>query len=239
MFSYVPCFNEWIVFGLLLTGMFFSFRLKKLTLGGTAAAGLIGFIVFIGAEYLGLVLLAFFFVSGTLVTAHKSSQKNDNLKKALEENRRTAGQVFANGGCAALVALFACFDEENSGLYIAMMTASLASATSDTFSSELGTVYGKRFYNCLSFKPDLKGENGVISLEGIVFGIIGAALIAGIYSLFTGYFNNIFGIITAGLVGNLSDSILGATLERKHYINNNVVNFISSAIAALVILLLL
>lgn len=219
--------------------MFFSFRLRKLTLSGCLAGGLIGFIVFTGSGYLGLVLLAFFFVSGTMVTAHKSSQKNNNSKIALEENRRTAGQVFANSGCAALAALFAFLDKGNSHLYIAMIAASLASATSDTFSSELGMVYGRRFYNCLTFKPDVKGENGVVSLEGILFGIIGAALIAGIYSLFKGYSTHVFWIIIAGILGNLSDSVLGAALERKHYINNNVVNFISAAIAALTILLLI
>lgn len=225
-----------IIYLLLIAGMILSFKLKKLTLAGSLAGGLIGFVIFIGAGLVGLALLAFFFISGSLVTSHQTSLISNTSEMVLQENKRTAGQVFANGGFAALAALMAYFDEGNSYLYIAMLAASLASSTSDTFSSELGTVYGKRFFNCLTFKPEIKGENGVISLEGILFGIIGAVLIAVIYSLFTGSFINMFWIIIAGLVGNLCDSVLGATLERKHYINNNVVNFISSLIAALVIL---
>jgi uncharacterized protein (TIGR00297 family) len=238
MFTFAPNDNEWIVILLLLTGMFLSVKLKKLTLGGALTGGLTGFVIFLGAGYLGIVLLGFFFISGTLVTSHQAVLKNENAKIVQEENQRTAGQVFANSGCAALAALLAYVDETNSTLYIVMMTASLAPATSDTFSSELGTVYGKKFYNCLSFKADMKGENGVISLEGTLFGLIGAAFIAIIYFIFKGCFYHVFLIITAGLAGNFSDSVLGATLERKHYITNNVVNFISSAIAAWIVLLL-
>ena len=233
----MPYTNEWIVILSLLTGMFLSLKLKKLTFGGALTGGLIGFIVFLGTGYLGIVLLVFFFISGTLVTAYQANSKHENVKITQDESRRTAGQVFANGGFAAMVALFAHFNPESSDMYITMMAASLAVATSDTFSSELGTVYGKRFYNCLSFKPDVKGENGVISIEGIVFGLIGAALIAILYFAFTGNVYYVICICIAGLFGNLTDSVLGATLERKHYLNNNVVNFISTAAGALLILL--
>ncbi len=238
MYSYLLSFNELIVYILLLIGMFFSFRLKKLTLSGSLTGGLIGLLIFLGAGYLGLFMLSFFFISGTLVTSYQAQIKNIT-KTHMYESRRTAGQVLANGGCAGLLGLISFIDNENSHLYITMMAASLASATSDTYSSELGMVHGRIFYNCLTFKPDLKGENGVVSLEGILFGIIGAALIALIYYLFLGNYSHVLWIIIAGILGNFSDSVLGATLERKHYINNNVVNFASTAIAASVMFIVL
>ena len=40
-------------------------------------------------------------------------------------------------------------------------------------------------------------------------------------------------IILAGLIGNLADSLLGATLERKGVLSNDAVNFLNTAIAAL------
>jgi uncharacterized membrane protein len=46
-------------------------------------------------------------------------------------------------------------------------------------------------------------------------------------------------VIISGTAGNLFDSVLGATLERKGYIKNNLVNFLNTVFAALVAYLLL
>jgi uncharacterized membrane protein len=45
-------------------------------------------------------------------------------------------------------------------------------------------------------------------------------------------------IIIAGTIGNLTDSVLGGTVERKGLVNNNTVNFLNTATAALTALLL-
>jgi uncharacterized membrane protein len=42
-------------------------------------------------------------------------------------------------------------------------------------------------------------------------------------------------IVLTGTIGNLADSILGATYERKGAIGNNAVNFLNTLIAALLI----
>jgi uncharacterized membrane protein len=45
-------------------------------------------------------------------------------------------------------------------------------------------------------------------------------------------------IIVAGTIGNLADSILGASLERKGFIKNDVVNFLNTLFAAIASLML-
>jgi uncharacterized protein (TIGR00297 family) len=99
-------------------------------------------------------------------------------------------------------------------------------------------VYGKRFFNIITLKPDQRGLDGVISLEGTLIGIAGSCVIAVIYAVGFGWDLNLVWVVIAGTVGNLSDSLLGALLERKHYISNNAVNFLNTLIAALVVLLI-
>ncbi len=67
-----------------------------------------------------------------------------------------------------------------------MLAAALASASADTVSSELGTLYGKRFWNIMTLRKDTNGLDGVISAEGTLAGIAASAVIVIIYMGFGG-----------------------------------------------------
>ncbi|WP_183572135.1 DUF92 domain-containing protein [Mucilaginibacter sp. X5P1] len=202
-----------------------SYFLRKLTLTGAITGWVVASLIYTGAGYEGISLLAAFFILASLATKGKGS-------------KRTSGQVLANGGVAAILGLCACIWPQNQTLFQLMMAGSLASATADTLSSELGTVYGKRFINIITLKNDERGLDGVISIEGTLIGLTGAAIIAIIYCLFNSWGIQLFYIMAAGFIGNIIDSVLGATLERKNFIDNNVVNFLNTAVGALICLLL-
>ena len=190
--------------------------------------------IFSGAGYTGIGMLAAFFILGTLSTAWGKKEKLRFKEKGDQAGIRNAGQVLANGGVAAIMGVLVYFVPAKTELLRLMIAGSLASAMADTLSSELGMIYGRRFYNIITRKRDERGLDGVISLEGTLIGVFGSIIISIIYSLGFGWDNKILIVIFAGTAGNLADSVLGALWERKRYLNNDAVNFLNTLIAALV-----
>ncbi|MGZ3753952.1 MAG: DUF92 domain-containing protein [Mucilaginibacter sp.] len=228
-----------IVYIVLLLGATLSFTTKKLTLTGAITGAVVATLIYKGIGNIGIAMLAFFFIAGSWATGWQHAKKITLGTVELDKGRRTAGQVLANGGMAALLSAFAWYFPGQRPLVAIMVAGSLAAATADTLSSELGTIYGRRFYNVLTFKKDTRGLDGVISLEGTLAGLVGAIFITTIYAMGFGWGPPTRWIIIAGFTGNLADSILGAWLERKKLIGNDWVNFLNTATGAVVCYLLI
>ncbi|MFB6454242.1 TIGR00297 family protein [Chitinophaga sp. Hz27] len=210
---------------------------KKLTIGGGIAGCLVAVMIYGGAGSMGLLMLAAFFLSAVWATKHKKAYKESLKDLPAHSQQRDAWQVLANGGVAAFIGGIIFLQLSQQELVITL-GASLAAATADTLSSELGTVYGKRFYNVLSFKRDQRGLDGVVSLEGTLIGAAGAAMIAIIYGCYHPRLRDTVIIFIGGILGNYFDSLLGAAWERKGWIKNDMVNFLTTGIAAIVAFIL-
>lgn len=77
------------------------------------------------------------------------------------------------------------------------------------------------------------GQDGAISLVGTLAGILAAAIVAALGTLALSRDWTIFAVSCAGgIFGLLFDSLLGATIERHGMLNNDAVNFLSTASAA-------
>jgi uncharacterized protein (TIGR00297 family) len=218
---------------IIIAGVYFAIAGNKLTVVATVTGAIIATLIFAGSGYVAFAMMTLFFMLGTLATSHKK-----NIKQQLglaEENKgkRTAGQVLANAGAAGLSGFLMLIDTQHKELYLLMIAAAFSSATADTMSSELGSVYGKRFYNILNFKKDVRGRDGVVSFEGTLAGLAGSIMIALVYACFGKFDKSFCVIIIAGTVGNIMDSLLGATLEKRQVIGNNVVNFLNTILAAI------
>jgi uncharacterized protein (TIGR00297 family) len=118
-------------------------------------------------------------------------------------------------------------------MLFALAVAALAEAAADTASSEIGQVLGGRPRMITSFKAVDPGRDGAISLAGSMAGVVAAAIVAyaGMWALGGGW--RLFAVSCAGaFFGLFFDSLLGATLEERGLLNNDAVNFLSTASAA-------
>ena len=223
-----------LVLALLGLGMFYSLRKRKLTTAAAATGGALGLLIYLGSGFAGLALLALFFGLGTAASGWRVADKRRLGLAEENRGRRTAGQVVANAGVAGLLSLLAWRYPPAAPLAHLMLAGSFAAATADTLASELGNVYGRHYYNILTLRPDARGLNGVVSLEGTVLGLAGTAVLAAAYCLGFGWGPAFGWLLVAGTAGNLTDSVLGATLERRGLLSNNAVNFINTLTGALV-----
>jgi len=118
-------------------------------------------------------------------------------------------------------------------MLFALVVAALAEAAADTASSEIGQVIGGRPRLITTLKVVDHGRDGAISPTGTLAGLIAAAMVAyaGMWALGGGW--SLFWISVAGAIfGLFFDSLLGATLEEHGWLNNDAVNFLSTASAA-------
>jgi uncharacterized protein (TIGR00297 family) len=182
-------------------------------------------------------LLALFLL--TFAATRFGRRRKEALGVAEEKRGRTASQVVANLGAAVVAAIPFRAWRVWLGIHpgqVALIAAiaALGEATADTLSSELGEVLGSEPYLLTTFRRVPPGTDGAISLYGTLAGAAGAAVITAIAALVF-RFSGIESVITfvAALVGLFVDSLLGATLERREWLNNDAVNAISTAAAAL------
>jgi uncharacterized protein (TIGR00297 family) len=214
-----------------------SIVFRKLSKPAACLGGVLAWCLYMGFGPAAILMLAVFFIAATIATQVGSPVKSDMGLAEKDGGRRTTGQVLANAGVAAVLGVAAMLFPTQANTFRVMAAAAFASATSDTLSSELGSVYGTRFYNILTLKKDQRGADGVISLQGCVWGFAGSAIISGIHGLAWGFDLDVLWIFAAGVIGNLADSILGALFERQGNLTNNQVNGLNTIVAALTALL--
>ncbi|MCU1284348.1 MAG: protein of unknown function transrane [Acidobacteriales bacterium] len=203
-----------------------AWGLGGVNLPGAAAGAVVAFIFYgVGDWRLFLVLLVVFAV--TYLATKIGSLKT----KRPFTGGRSASQVMANLFVPTALLLLQAKAIPPSAAFIAAFAA-LAELTADTVSSEVGEALGRPTYLVTTFRHAAPGTNGGISFWGTIFGICAAIAVAATVFAVAPLLTGLWICVLAGTVGMFSDSLLGATLENRGYLNNDAVNLISTAIAA-------
>lgn len=218
-------------------GAAWSVAAKKLTLPAALTGSLLATALYAGVGWAGVALMGSFFVLGTLATSwQKRTKESAGLDQ--ESRGRNSGQVLANAGTGGLLGFLALLLPQHLPLFLLLMAGAFSSAAADTVSSEVGSVKGSRFYDVLTFRPGRRGNDGVVSAEGTAAGVAASCVIACVYAVAAGWNLNLLWVVVAGTAGNFTDSVLGATLERKGIMGNDAVNFLNTVVGAGTVFLL-
>ena len=216
-------------------------RVKLADVSGVLSGILMGLLIVSFTDFRWFVLMLSFFVIGGIFTKYKYDYKRAIGIAQEGGGARGYRNVFGNG-IVALVCAIAFGITGNTLLVIAYIGA-IATATGDTLASEIGQTYRKlpRLITDLRFVPH--GTDGGITSLGEYSALAGAGAIAIIAVLLgVGALNTLVPVILGGFFGANVDSVLGAVLERRHYLTNSSVNLLATvagALASVVIFVLL
>ena len=218
-----------------LTG-WLGYRARTVSRSGAVAGALVGAIIYVGGGQGAWGLLLITFVAAS-VSSRLGLARKEQLGIAEERGgRRGAGNAIANCGVAALAAI-AAVTTPYCAVALAALVAALTAGGSDTVASEIGKAWGRSAFLVTTLGRVKAGTPGAMSMEGTVAGLLAAfALAAAGAALGLIPASGILLVVAAATTGALVESALGATLEGPGILNNDMLNFINTAIAAAVVL---
>jgi uncharacterized protein (TIGR00297 family) len=210
-----------------------GYRAKTVSLSGAVCGAIIGSVIFTATGWRGWTLLLATFLSAA-ITSRLGLRRKTLLGIAEERGgRRRAANAIANTGVAAAAALVALLSPSASAALIAF-AAALTAGGSDTVASEIGKAWGRHAYLVPTFRHVPPGTSGAVSVEGTAAGLIGAFVLASLAAALQLIPTAaLVPVALAATIGAFVESTLGATLEAPGIVNNDVLNFLNTAVAAM------
>ncbi len=230
--------------GLSLVFAVIAKMLRAVTWGGALTGAACAWVIFTRGGPPAFAALASLFVL-TFANTRFGYAKKRALRATEGRGGRTASQVLANisvaAGCLALSLRFPVF--AFAGI------AALCEAAADTVASELGKALSAHAFLITSFEKVKAGADGGVTAAGCILGLLASVTVAFSYFaclylpwpyqqwMYSGRSSRMLLLATlAGYAGMLLDSLMGATLERRGWLNNDGVNFLGTLAAAILML---
>jgi uncharacterized protein (TIGR00297 family) len=217
---------------------FLGYKARTVSTSGTIGGAIIGTIIFAAGGWRAWLMLFVTFALASI--ASRLGLKRKVLLGIAEERggRRGAGNAIANCGVAAVAAIVAISSRHPSSAWLAFVAA-LTAGGSDTVASEIGKAWGRSTFLITTMTRVRPGTPGAMSMEGTAAGVVAALGLASIGAAFgLTVSSTVIAVVIGATVGALVESALGATLEAPGILNNDMLNFINTAVAAAVTLAL-
>jgi len=215
--------------------------IKWVNRSGAAVGFVLGVAIYLGYGYKSFIVLLAFVVVGSVVTRIGYKKKAAHGIAEARGGKRSWREAVANLLPAAFFSVLAFTTFPQAAFRLALLAA-LAEAAGDTTSSEIGKWLGGRAYLITTLRRVAPGEGGGVSVSGLVAGLIASAFLVALgYALGLCGPRPVVGAIlalAAAADGNLFDSVLAATVERRGLVTNEIVNFAGTAFAGALALLL-
>jgi uncharacterized protein (TIGR00297 family) len=192
-------------------------RARSLDAGGAAVAAVTGTVALLAGWRWG-VLLVVYFASASALSRFGSARKEARTSSVIEKGgARDALQVLSNGGVFALAAALVVALPQYEHRWLALGIAALAASASDTWATEIGTLYGGAPRSILDWSRVPVGMSGGVTAIGVLAAIAGALFIA-LVSLALGWPARVaLASFIGGVAGSTLDSLLGATLQQRRW----------------------
>jgi uncharacterized protein (TIGR00297 family) len=204
--------------------------LRGVNRSGALAGGFACFLLFAGAGPVAFATLAALFLM-TWVATRQGYRRKLALGLAERREGRNAWQVLANLAVAAVGSVV--FSATGNRVWLIAALAALAEAATDTVASEIGQSRGPYARLITTWERVPPGTDGGITIPGSIAGLAAGLVIVAVATM-GGMLPQaqLWIPVAAGFAGMLIDSILGATLQRRGWINNEAVNFFATLAAA-------
>jgi len=204
--------------------------LRGVSATGAIAGSLICLLIFVSTGPAGFATLASVFILAWVSTRAGYSRKQ-RMGAAEKRDGRKASQVLANLGVATTCALL--YGVSGYVAFLVASAAALAEPAADTVSSEFGQSRSEVARLITTGERVPVGTNGGVTLVGSSAGFV-AALLVGLVGAAGGLIPReaLWATVTAGTLGMIADSYLGAMFEGRN-LNNDAVNFLGTLCAAL------
>jgi len=207
---------------------------KALTPAGLVHAWALGVMLWGSLGWRGWSTGVLYLVGGAAVTKVKKAKKESMGIAEGRGGMRGPENVWGSAATAAVCALATVAYPARAKLLRLGFVASLATKLSDTFASEIGKAYGKTTYMITTLRPCKPGDEGGVSLEGTLAGVVGSIIITahGLACSLISASAVAPSLVAAFLATNI-ESLIGASAQgRFAWLTNEVVNFIMTVIGA-------